>query len=202
MRDPGPAGEEGEDAVGGAMVGAVGSESGVAVAFGEAATVGAEDEGDVSVTGDTAGETERVEEEGLAGDGVEQVVAADDVGDSGVGVVDGAGELVGGGAVGFEDGEVAEGVGGNCHFAAEVVDEGEVGGGEAETEGGVATGGGEGGGWGGEAVSAGAGIDGGAVGGVGCRGCRVDFGSATHAGVGGVRGKQHIDRDTVAGEVL
>lgn len=90
-----PEGDEADDAMGVDAEGAVGVEAGVAVAFGEAFAIWAEDEGEMAVGG-FGGEVEGAVEEELAGGAVEEVVAANDVGDSLAGVVDDDGELVGG----------------------------------------------------------------------------------------------------------
>ena len=106
-------------------MGAVGVEAGVAVALGEAFAVLAFHEWKMEV-GRLRGEVEGAIEEELAGGGVEEVVAADDVGDTLAMVIDDDGELVRRlGAFGPED-EVADGGAGVVGLGAgDVVGEGD-----------------------------------------------------------------------------
>ena len=79
------------------------------MALGEAGAVGAEDERDVRPG--RALEAEQVAEQRLAGGRGEQVVAADDLADALVGVVDDHREVVGEGAVAAAQDEVVDRVG-------------------------------------------------------------------------------------------
>ena len=136
-----PVGQEVKDAAGGDAELAVAGEAGVAVRFGEAAAVGSDDEGEVVIAGLGLGECEGVVEEDLSWGGVEEVVAADDVGDVHVGVIDDDGELIGGGVVGFGDDEVAELLAGEESLrAAEGVGEFDGGVGDEESDGGWSSG--------------------------------------------------------------
>ncbi len=124
----GSVGDAGEDVVGSEAGLAEGGEGEGVVAGGEAGAVGAGDEAVVVVAG--FGEAEEGLEEAVDVGGGEEVLAAGDVGDGLVGVVDDDGEVVGGGDVLAGENDVAEEEGIDCEGAEAVVAEGEGAGGE------------------------------------------------------------------------
>ena len=85
-------GEDAGEGFGGHSGGAEGGEAGVAVAFGEAAAVGTDDEGDVDKTGRC--QPEGVVEKELVVGGIEKVVATQDFGNPHGGIVHDDGEGV------------------------------------------------------------------------------------------------------------
>ncbi len=129
------AGDGGEDACWGDAGCAVGADACVAVAFGEAPAIGSDDEGEVAEGGE--GEAEVAIEDDLCWRGWQDVIAANDVGDAHVGIVDDDGEGIGG-FIAACDNEVADGFcGGLLEGAGEGVGEAAViGWFEGETHGG------------------------------------------------------------------
>lgn len=105
--DAGPAGEQRDDAAWWDVGVAECLEAGVAVAFGEASAVLAQDQGEVVIPRQGR-EAQGVVEQHLPRGGGEQVIAADDIGDALRGIVDDDSQLVGGQALLGGDDEVAD----------------------------------------------------------------------------------------------
>ncbi len=121
-----------------------------------------------------------------------QVLAADDLGDAHLGVVDGDGELVGGAGIRAGEEEVAAEEGGVERAGAEdevVPGDGAFGHTESPGERAIV----EGVGVGGAPVGAGAGVGGAFVVGVGGRGGAGDFGAGAGAGVDEVEGFEAVE---------
>lgn len=118
------AGDGGEEARWGESGCAVGADACVAVAFGEAPPIGADDEGEVAEGWE--GETEVAIEDDLCGGGRQDVVTTNDVGDAHVVIVNDDGEGIGG-FITARDNEVTGGFcGGSQEGACEGIGEAAV----------------------------------------------------------------------------